>query len=119
MKYKDIDLCDSLNSYEWDEFHVMRGADGYLYTAEGRGCSCYGFYDYFSEAESGFEALDGVSGDPVKCDSWVQVLNNIKKWASEGYNHERDSVALSLMLRIADTKPVAFDRAAVVVEQED
>ena len=117
MKYKDIDLCDSLNSYEWDEFHVMRGADGYLYTAEGRGCSCYGFYDYFSVTESGFKALESVSYDPVKCDSWVQVLNNIKKWASEG--HERGSVALSLMSRIADLKPAAFDPSVVTVVQED
>lgn len=119
MKYKDIDLCDSLNSYEWDEFHVMRGADGYLYTAEGRGCSCYGFYDYLSEAESGFKALDSVSYDPVKCDSWVQVLNNIKKWAAEGYDNSRDGVAFALMSRIADLKPALFDPSVVTVERED
>ena len=118
-KFKDIDFCDSLNSYEWDEFHVMRGNDGYLYTAAGQGCSCYGFYSYFSsdtDIDSGFEHIDD---EPVKCDSWVQVLNNIKKWAAEGYADSRDGVAFALMSRIADLKPAAFDPSVVTVVQED
>lgn len=116
-KFKDIDFCDSLDSYEWDEFHVMRGNDGYLYTAAGQGCSCYGFYSYSSsDIDSGFKHIDDES---VKCDSWVQVLNNIKKWAAEGYDDRRDGVAFALMSRIADLKPAAFDPSVVTVVQED
>ena len=121
-KFKDIDFCDSLDSYEWDEFHVMRGNDGYLYTAAGQGCSCYGFYSYFSsdtDIVSGFEYDIDSNGEPVKCDSWVQVLNNIKKWAAEGYDDSRDGVAFALMSRIADLKPAAFDPSVVAVVQED
>lgn len=121
-KFKDIDFCDSLNSYEWDEFHVMRGDDGYLYTAADQGCSCYEFYSYFSsnpDTDNGFECIEHSTIEPVKCDSWVQVLNNIKKWAEEEYYNYRESAAFALMSRIADLKPVAFDPSVVTIEQED
>ena len=90
--FATIDYADSSGGYEWDQFHVIRGCDGYLYTGEGVGCSCYGFWD---------------SADaPKRAKNWIEVADRIKAWIAEGYDYSnRESTGMRLIERLAASKP--------------
>lgn len=96
--FATIDYADSLGGYEWDEFHVLRGMDGYLYVGEDGGCSCKSFSD-----------VDPKSF--VKVASWQEAAAKAQEWAkAEGYWSEerRLPVAMNLIERLSQKRPAPF-----------
>ena len=96
--YKTIVSADALDSYEWDQFHVLRGPDGRLYVGCDMGCSCSGFYD-----------TDPAELTPVA--SWQEAANRAQAWAQDpaaAWAHERRAgVAYELCATLARVRPPA------------
>ena len=92
--FASIDFADAYEGYEWDQFHVIRGRDGYLYTGEGNGCSCF---DFWTDLEA-----------PQRARSWIEVAERIKEWigSQEAWN-DRESAGMQLIERLTNTKPAA------------
>lgn len=88
-----IDYCDSIASYEWDQFRVMRGPDGLLYVAFDGGCSC----NYFGQ--------DGSAAfSPVQ--NWQEAVKRLNEWAREdGRDEYRRPVAEELRARLTQSRP--------------
>ena len=119
--FKDIDFCDGGEAYEWDEFHVLRGSDGKLYTGFAWGCSCNSFFDWYyisDNVPAGWELLDGV--DLEECSSWIEACARIQAWA--GYNkwaaERRQEAGMALIERLTNSKPAAFDPSKVIITDE-
>ena len=97
-RFATIDYADSLCGYEWDEFHVLRGADGHLYVGEDGGCSC-----------NSFSEVDPASF--VRVASWQEAADKAQGWAKEegDWSEERRlPVAMSLIERLAQKRPAPF-----------
>ena len=120
IKYTDIDDASAGCVYDWNEFHVLRGTDGNMYTAEAAGCSCDAFFRYeWKSSDDDTRLLEyGVEATP--CPSWIEACNRIKAWANEeGYDRdERQSTGMQLIERLTESKPPAFDASAARVEGE-
>jgi len=102
--------------YEWSEFAVMRGSDGWLYVGATGGCSC----NYFDS--------NLMPEDVVKVTSWQDAANRAQRWAAgEDYGtgelygpylEDEKRAGMDLAERLAKTQPPAFDPAAVVLDGE-
>lgn len=93
-RFATIDSADSIGGYEWDVFHVLRGADGYLYVGEGAGCSC-----------NSFDSTDG--SDFTRVDSWQEAAAKAQQWAKEDdwSVEQRTNVVMDLIQRLAQERP--------------
>jgi hypothetical protein len=97
--------------YQWSEFAVMRGSDGWLYVGATSGCSC----NYFEENLS--------PNDVVKVSSWQDAANRAQRWAAGEdygvgeqygpYEEDEKRAGMDLVERLAKSQPVAFDASAV------
>lgn len=96
--FATIEYCDSYCGYEWDQFHVLRGIDGYLYVGADSGCSCNSFGDFDPE-------------DLERVPSWVAAAEKAREWAAERpadeWDYGREAAAMQLIERLAEKRPAA------------
>lgn len=94
----DLSIIDSSGAwdYQWSEFALMRGNDGYLYVGSDAGCSCYCFGDA--------DVLD----DFERVSSWQEAAAKAQAWAGEGETDEKRGV-MEMIERLMKASPIAFD----------
>ena len=100
----NLTLLDSTGvyGYQWSEFGVMRGDDGYLYWGATSGCSCNSFADNLDEV--------------TRAASWHDVANAAREFADGAYYLSEKQGTLDLVERLMRDQPAAFDASVVVVQ---
>lgn len=107
MKIDGIELTilesTGVYDYEWAEFAVMRGNDGYLYVGDTSGCSCYGFEDNLDEI--------------TRVSSWQDAATAAQEWAKDrSYSDEEKAAGIQLAERLMVLRPPAFDPKVATVQ---
>lgn len=102
----ELDIIDSTGvyGYEWSEFAVMRGDDGYLYVGSASGCSCNDFTDSLSAIE--------------QVQSWQEAATKAKEWSDHAYSDTERKGCMDMIERLTDERPAAFDPSNVVLRGE-
>lgn len=94
-RFASIGSADAYGGYEWDQIHVLRGADGYLYVGADSGCSCNSFGDHTTDPN-----------EFVRCSSWQDAANQVRAWI-EDYPDHRTAVGMQLIERLTNKQPAA------------
>lgn len=87
--------------YEWSEFAVMRGSDGYLYVGDTGGCSCNDFEENL--------------GEITRVASWQEAATKATEWAgADGgpYLEDEKRAGMDLAERLTKSQPAKFEEQA-------
>lgn len=99
-RFATIDYADSIGGYEWDQIHILRGADGHLYVGMDGGCSCNSFGDHLTEVE-----------DFTRVTSWQHAADLVREWFEKADSWQVDrrrTSGMDLIERLNKTRPSAY-----------
>lgn len=77
--------------WNWREFHLMRGPDGFLFVGEASGCSCN---------EWGYDGADPADFERVP--NWSAAIKKAQEWSDE------PSQLAEFVQEVAELKPAPF-----------